>query len=161
MDDLFILQPMVKDQIPAIAEIVAENRVFQRYQYNPQKIIHMLETAYDAKDILLTALENGKVRGFVWMQEQAVFGMSAYVKLIAVDYQHHQRGIGQLLMTAVESIAQKNGPNLFVLTSMDNLIAQKFYLRLGYESIGVIRNYVLPGVDELMMRKTWGSLRKE
>ena len=159
--DLFVLKPMGYRDIPEVAEIVAGNEVFQRYHYEYAKIVRMLEEALKGEDILMTVLEENHVRGFVWLQERAVFGLSAYIKLIAVDSKHHSRGIGQLLMTAVETFAQKQGPNLFVLTSMDNLTAQKFYLRLGYETIGVIRDYVLPGVDELMMRKTWGSIREE
>jgi len=159
--DLFVLKPMGFNEIPKVAEIVAGNEVFQRYHYDYPKIVRMLEEALKSDDVIMTVLEGELVRGFVWLQENAVFGLSAYVKLIAVDSKHHNRGIGQLLMTAAEAVAQKHGPNLFVLTSMNNLTAQKFYLRLGYETIGVIRNYVLPGIDELMMRKTWGCIRKE
>lgn len=157
--DLFVLKPLEKNQIPEVARIVAGNEVFQRYHYEYPKIVKMLEDALLSEDVLMTALEGEIVRGFVWMQEKAVFGLSSYVKLIAVDTKEQGRGIGQLLMTAAEAISQKQGTNLFVLTSVDNFNAQKFYRRLGYETIGVIRDYVYPGIDELMLRKTWGSIR--
>ncbi len=158
--DLFVLKPLEKNQISEVARIVAENEVFQRYHYEYPKIVKMLEDALLSEDVLMTALEGEIVRGFVWMQEKAVFGLSSYVKLIAVDTKEQGRGIGQLLMTAAEAISQKQGTNLFVLTSVDNFNAQKFYRRLGYETIGVIRDYVYPGIDELMLRKTWGSIRQ-
>ena len=159
--DLFVLKPMAKSHISEVATIVAENEVFQRYHYEYPRIVEMLENALLSDDTLLIAFEGEIVRGVVWLQEKAVFGLSSYVKLIAVDSKEQGRGIGQLLMTAAEAVSQKHGTNLFVLTSVDNFNAQKFYRRLGYETIGVIRDYVYSGIDELMLRKTWGSIRRE
>ncbi|NLN84187.1 MAG: GNAT family N-acetyltransferase [Firmicutes bacterium] len=157
--DLFVLQPLESHQVSAAADLVLGNHVFNRYNYNKEILEGLLLKGLEQKDVILAACEGDEIRGFVWMQKQAVFGLSDYIRLIVVEAGQHGRGIGQFLMMAVEVIAQESGPNLFILTSMDNLAAQKFYLRLGYEHIGTIKNYVIDGIDELLLRKTWGSIR--
>lgn len=158
--DLFTLHPLEGHQVSRLADLVLSNKVFNRYNYTKEILESVLLKGLERSDVMLTAKEGEIIRGFVWMQKQAVFGLSDYVRLIAVEEGQQGRGIGQFLMMAVEVLAQKSGPNLFVLTSMDNFAAQNFYLRLGYEQIGTIRNYILPGADELLLRKTWGTIRQ-
>ena len=53
-------------------------------------------------------------------------------------------------------------PGKFVwadLVTDDVLAAQKFYAALGYETIGVVREFLVKGHDEILMRKTIGPLR--
>ncbi|HZW49746.1 MAG TPA: GNAT family N-acetyltransferase [Bacillota bacterium] len=157
--DLFVLGRLQPQQVEQAGRLVAENPVFRPYQYTAKKIADLLFDALQTDDVILTALDCDQLRGLVWLQPKNVFGLSAYIKLIAVDFRYHQHGIGRFLMTAAELLAQETSPNLFILTSVDNLTAQQFYLRLGYEAIGVIKDFVYDNVDELLMRKTWGSIR--
>ncbi len=157
--DLYVLGHLQPTQVAQAGRLIAANPVFRPYQYTAEKIAAALSEALQTEDIILTAMDHDQLRGLVWLQLRNVFGLSAYIKLIAVDYQYHEHGIGRLLMTAAELLAQESGPNLFLLTSVDNLTAQQFYLRLGYEAIGVIKDFVYDGVDELLMRKTWGSIK--
>lgn len=39
-----------------------------------------------------------------------------------------------------------------------NEVAKQFYVRRGYREIGVIRNYLAEGYDEIFMRKTTGPV---
>jgi len=157
--DLYVLGRLQPQQVEQAGCLIAENPVFRPYHYTAKKIADALSDALQTDDIILTALDHDQLRGLLWLQHRNVFGLSAYMKLIAVDYRYHQHGIGRLLMTAAELLAQETGPNLFLLTSVDNLTAQQFYLRLGYEAIGVIKDFVYDNADELLMRKTWGSIR--
>ena len=34
--------------------------------------------------------------------------------------------------------------------------AHRLYTRLGYETVGVLRNFVVDGLDEVLLRKTRG-----
>jgi ribosomal protein S18 acetylase RimI-like enzyme len=39
-----------------------------------------------------------------------------------------------------------------------NKKAQQLYRRLGYKKIGVLKNFIVPGHDEILLRKTLGPL---
>jgi ribosomal protein S18 acetylase RimI-like enzyme len=48
--------------------------------------------------------------------------------------------------------------NVFLCVSSFNSIAQKFYKKLGYQIVGVLKNYLVEGHDEILMRKTTGPI---
>ena len=47
--------------------------------------------------------------------------------------------------------------DVFLLVSDFNTTAQAFYRRLGYEQVGAIPGYVVPGITELIFRKRASS----
>jgi ribosomal protein S18 acetylase RimI-like enzyme len=49
-------------------------------------------------------------------------------------------------------------PNVFLCVSSFNQEAQRFYARLGYEQVGELKDYVVRGHSEFLMRKTIGPL---
>jgi RimJ/RimL family protein N-acetyltransferase len=44
-------------------------------------------------------------------------------------------------------------PNVFLLVSSFNHRARALYQRLGYEPIGELKDFIVPGHSELLMRK--------
>jgi ribosomal protein S18 acetylase RimI-like enzyme len=55
-------------------------------------------------------------------------------------------------------------PNAFICVSSFNGGARRLYERLGYQVIGELEDYVIPGHSEILLRKTIGPLtefRKE
>jgi RimJ/RimL family protein N-acetyltransferase len=44
--------------------------------------------------------------------------------------------------------------DLFLLVTCENAAAQRLYRRHGFVAVGVLNDYVRPGVDELLMRKS-------
>lgn len=58
---------------------------------------------------------------------------------------------------AEERILRK-GPNVFLLVSGFNRGAKAFYKRLGYREVGVIPDYIVPGITERLYRKTTGPI---
>lgn len=61
-------------------------------------------------------------------------------------------------MRYAESQIFKRGPNVFLMVSDFNASAQAFYRALGYTEVGMIRDYVVPGVTEHLYRKTSGPI---
>ena len=85
--------------------------------------------------------------------------MAGYVQTIAVRADRRGSGLGAAMLTAVEERVYRQSPNVFLCVSSFNERAQQFYARMGYERIGVWREYVIAGADEVLMRKTIGPIR--
>lgn len=49
-------------------------------------------------------------------------------------------------------------PNAFICVSSFNSSAQKLYERLGYEVIGELKDYIISGYSEILLRKTIAPL---
>jgi ribosomal protein S18 acetylase RimI-like enzyme len=89
--------------------------------------------------------------GFILL---APYGMAAspYVASIAVAAEARSRGVGsQLLRFAEQHFSGRR--HLFLLVSSFNHRAQQLYRRHGYEFIGELKDYVVPGHSELIFHK--------
>jgi len=53
-------------------------------------------------------------------------------------------------MATAETIIGREAPSVFLLASDFNEDAQAFYRRLGYQQVGAIPDYVVPGITELI-----------
>ena len=54
----------------------------------------------------------------------------------------------------------EDSPNVFICASSFNPRALNLYRSLGYEDVGPLKNYVVRGHDEILLRKTKGSIRE-
>jgi len=99
---------------------------------------------------------DGEFAGFVVLNFEGPF--SGYVQLIGVSPERRGQGVGHALMALAERIAFARGPNLFLCVSGFNTGAQRFYARLGFEEVGRLRDHLVAGEDELLLRKSRGPL---
>jgi len=106
---------------------------------------------------LLVARVDGRIIGFAMSTEGFLLG--EYVTLLAVERALHRRGIGRLLMTALEEHAFATWPNVYLCVSDFNERARRFYRQLGYEEVGVLHDLLIAGAGEVLMRKTAGVWR--
>ncbi len=81
------------------------------------------------------------------------FGRGGYLKLIALRPGYEGRGIGQLLLAAVEHAVAERSSELFLLTSDFNHGAQRFYERAGYRRVGELPEFVCAGITEIIYVK--------
>ncbi len=77
---------------------------------------------------------------------------------ICVVREARGRGVGSWLMAFVEERVFRESPNFFLCVSSFNPDARRLYERLGFEVVGALRDYIVRGHDEILMRKTRGSL---
>ncbi len=77
-----------------------------------------------------------------------------YIQSICVAPQYHGQGIGTRLITYAENRIFKEYPNVFICVSSFNPGAQRLYENLGYQFIGEMRDYLIPGASEFLFRKT-------
>jgi diamine N-acetyltransferase len=97
------------------------------------------------------ALRDGETLGLVTVRYPWLRG--AYIELFAVLPQAQDQGVGEALLEHVEERYRGRTANLWLLVSGFNDRARRFYERHGFGTIGTIPDLVLPGADEILMRK--------
>jgi ribosomal-protein-alanine N-acetyltransferase len=81
---------------------------------------------------------------------------AGYIQALVVSPEWRGQKIGEQLLRFAEERIFRDSPNVFLCVSGFNPRAQKFYARLGYERIGELKDYVISGELELLMRKSIG-----
>ena len=82
----------------------------------------------------------------------------AYLKSIAIKPSWRDQNVGEQMMDHIENEIFSTYKNLFLCVSSFNLEAQDFFLKLGYEQIGELKDYLVEDHDEILMRKTIAPL---
>lgn len=117
---------------------------------------HVIGTFNDPWNEVYAAFIKDEIVGIIVLQTKGAF--SGYLKSIAVKPEWRGKKLGAKMMAFIEKEIFSTCTNLFLCVSSFNTEAQKFYLKLGYEKIGVLNNYLLEGHDEILMRKTTGPI---
>lgn len=105
----------------------------------------------------LTASRGRELLGFACIQPDFLLG--EYLKILVVDSAARSKGIGRNLMRSWERRSLRSQKNLYLCVSDFNRGARRFYSGLGYQAIGRVKNLVIKGSDELLLRKTSGPYR--
>ncbi len=82
----------------------------------------------------------------------------AYLKSIAIKPGWRDQKVDIQMMDYIENEIFSTYKNLFLCVSSFNLEAQSFMSNLGYEKIGELKDYLVEGHDEILMRKTIAPL---
>lgn len=125
-------------------------------QYDESNVQAIVSSA--SSDHLLLARIGTRVVGFALSAPGVLLG--EYLKILAVDPSHRGQGVGRRLMEALEERAFRRWPNVYLCVSDFNADARQFYRRLGYEEVGSLKDLILPGKDEILMRKTIAAWRR-
>ena len=102
-------------------------------------------------------LRSGNTRiGFIMIKLKGSF--CGYIQNVAIAEKYRSRGIGEAAIRYIETLIFRSYPNVFICASSFNQRAQQLYHRLGYETVGVLKDYIVAGHDEVLMRKTAGPI---
>lgn len=102
------------------------------------------------------ATVNGEIAGFIiLLMHGALVG---YIQSVCVAPAWRGQGIGTQLMVFAERRIFSETPNAFICVSSFNRRARRLYEGLGYEVIGELEDYVIPGHSEILLRKTIAPL---
>jgi ribosomal protein S18 acetylase RimI-like enzyme len=107
------------------------------------------------KEIYIAVIENKIVGFIIFLMRGPLVG---YIQTIAVKPELRNKGIGTKLLKFAEDKIFHRTSNVFMCVSSFNKKAQKLYQRLGYEVIGELKDYIVPGHSEILIRKTIGPL---
>lgn len=146
-----IVQLSTKEEKIICAEMMANSEPWITLGMDREQ---MMMTFNDALNELFAVYMKDEIIGTIVIQTKGAF--SGYLKSIAVKPDHRGKNLGEFMMEFVEDHIFSKSQNVFLCVSSFNTKAQKFYLKLGYEIIGTLKNYVVEGHDEILMRKTTG-----
>jgi ribosomal protein S18 acetylase RimI-like enzyme len=123
-----------------------------------------LRRTYDISMKILTsptrevyvARVDGEIVGFIILIMQGAF--VGFIQTVAVMPEWRNHGVGSRLMRYAEERILRVTPNVFVCVSSFNGDARRLYERMGYEVVGELKELIVPGHSEILLRKTIGPL---
>ena len=116
----------------------------------------VVKTIKDEMSEVHLAIVQNKIIGFAIIKMQGAF--VGYIQSIVIALQYRRRGIGKRFIEYLERRILSEQPNVFICVSSFNPEAKRLYERLGYETIGVLKDYIVSGHDEILMRKSVSPL---
>lgn len=81
-----------------------------------------------------------------------------YIQTVYVSPSWRGKGVGSALIAYAEERIFTEKPNVFICVSSFNEGARRWYKRLGYEEIGELKDYIVAGYSEILLRKTISPL---
>ena len=102
------------------------------------------------------------VAGFIVIDMRGL--LTGYIQILCVRPDCRGRGLGSVLGRGAEARIFQESPNAFMCASSFNAGARRLYERLGFVPVGVLRELIVPGHDEVLLRKTrgsWSEFRKQ
>ena len=141
------------DEAEACARMMADSEPWMTLGRDYEASLKMVS---DTSLEVYLALRDGETVGFVVVSMTGAF--IGYVKSIFTAPEWRSKGIGSRLMSFVEDRIFREAPNVFICVSDFNEDAQRLYRRLGYEVIGELKEYLVSGKSEILMRKTIAPL---
>ena len=141
----FAIRPATNDDVKAIVGIYnwAVNQTFATIDSEPlstEEAADWWETHARRSRLVVATDDSGVIgwaRLFPWKQR----GIDVVEDLVYVDPVHHGRGIGRALLTELITQAQGLGYRTIVATvATDNRSGLRLHEKLGFESVGTIRN---------------------
>ena len=102
------------------------------------------------------ARDEDTITGFLVLQMQGAF--IGYIQSVGVLTEWRRRGIGSQLLQYAENWIFRDTPNVFICVSSFNPRTLKLYQKHGYNVIGELKDYIVSGHSEILLRKTRGPL---
>jgi ribosomal protein S18 acetylase RimI-like enzyme len=146
----------VANDFPALAGIISSSKAWTCFGIDYNIALNLFEKM---EDTIYVAENDSKIIGFITISINGVGNIGAYIRMVAVTEKFRGQGIGQQLINYAGRIAAENIPNLFLICSVENIDAQRFYEKMGFVRVGILNDLVIPGHDEILYRKSYGTLR--
>jgi ribosomal protein S18 acetylase RimI-like enzyme len=138
-------------EVRECAELMASSEPWITLQRTFEQATRILSSP--TREVYVGTLD-GEIAGFVVLFMRGIF--VGFVQTLAIKPSCRNKGIGAALMEFVEQRVLRDTPNVFLCVSSFNEGAQRFYKRLGYEVVGDLKELIVPGHAEILMRKTTG-----
>ena len=148
-----ITQTTDEEILKSCAAMMCRSEPWITLQRNYSDCLASVEGGY--KEIYVAQQDN-KLSGFIILQMAGTF--KGYIQTICVSPEARGKGIGTALIQFAENRIFSVSPNVFMCVSSFNNEAAKLYRQLGYEKIGELKDFILEGYSEILLRKSTGTL---
>ncbi len=155
MTDLAVRNMESSDQ-DAVVQLLGESDPWKRLGYTQNDWSRIFCPIPQGRDCYV-ALLDAQVTGVAIVKQKFLLG--DYLELLGVAVWGRQKGIGGRLLRHIEQLVFERTKNLFACVSDFNEPARAFYKKHGYQEIGPMPNFLIPGSAEVLLRKTAGPAR--
>jgi len=150
------VRPYRPEDRAAIVTMLADSEPWRKLGYNDTDWKKLFDPLPAGREGFV--IESGGVtEGFALLRPK--FLMGDYLELLVVAPSARSHGLGSALLTHIEGVVFTRAKNLFACVSDFNAEARKFYQKNGYQEIGPMPNFLIPGSAEILLRKSAGPAR--
>jgi [ribosomal protein S18]-alanine N-acetyltransferase len=142
----------------AVVQLLAESDPWKALGYTVEDWGRIFCPIPQGRDSLVSVVD-GNIAAVAIVRQKFLLG--DYLELLGVDDRARGKGIGKELLAHIESQVFARTKNLFACVSDFNSGARAFYKKQGYQEIGPMPNFLIPGSAEILLRKTAGSAREK
>jgi ribosomal protein S18 acetylase RimI-like enzyme len=153
--DVEIRKLQGEDEVYQCARLMANSEPWITLRRSYEDSVNILRNP--SKEVYVAVIKN-EVAGFTILDMNG--GFRGYIQTVAILPEWRNQGIGSKLIQFAEERIFRDSPNVFMCVSSFNENAQRLYTRLGYERIGELKDYIVSGHAEILLRKTIGPLRE-
>jgi ribosomal protein S18 acetylase RimI-like enzyme len=147
---------MRADDRDAVIRILVDSDPWKRLGFTAADWDGIFTPLPQGRDTFIIEQE-GSTLGIAIVRRKFLFG--DYLELLGVAPSAVGQGLGSRLLSHVESLTFARAKNLFACVSDFNEGARSFYRKQGYQEIGPMPNFLIPGYAEVLLRKTIGPTR--
>lgn len=151
------IRTMVPDDRKPVIQLLSDSEPWNRLGYGTDDWSRIFCPLPQGRDCYVAEFE-GQVAGVAIVKQKFLLG--DYLELLGVAVWARQRGTGSQLLRHIETLVFQRTRNLFACVSDFNEPARAFYKKQGYQEIGPMPNFLIPGSSEILLRKTAGPARK-
>jgi ribosomal-protein-alanine N-acetyltransferase len=151
-----VVRPMTVEDRAAVIELLADSDPWQRLGYQASDWDNYFTPLPQGRDSYVV-YQNVKAAGIAVVRQKFLLG--DYLELLGVADWVRGKGLGGRLLAHVEASVFAREKNLFACVSDFNDQARHFYKKHGYQEIGPMPNFLIPGSAEILLRKTSGPAR--
>jgi [ribosomal protein S18]-alanine N-acetyltransferase len=150
------IRPMRPEDRDVVIKLLGDSDPWKTLGYSQEDWGRIFCPTPQGRESFVAELE-GNVAGIAIVRQKFLLG--DYLELLGVATWARGTGIGRQLLGHIESLVFARTKNLFACVSDFNKGARGFYKKQGYEEIGPMPNFLIPGSAEILLRKTAGPAR--
>jgi len=111
-----------------------------------------IKTCTDPDYLLFVARAGEEPCGAVVFDPRGM-ASAPYIKSIVVAPEFRSLKVGARLLQHAENYARDISAHMFLCVSSFNTRAYSFYTARGYQAVGELKDYIIPGASEIIMYK--------
>lgn len=151
-----VIRDMAARDREAVVQLLAESDPWKKLGYTAGDWDRIFCPIPQGRDSYVAELD-GRVAGIAIVKQKFLLG--DYLELLGVAGWACKQGIGDRLLAHIERLVFERTKNLFACVSDFNQQARDFYKKQGYQEIGPMPNFLIPGSSEILLRKSAGPAR--